>query len=715
MNKTVERLNDAKIQKGLTLKQLAELSGLTLGTVIKIMNGEVQKIKDDKLNKLASALDVTTDYLKNGVTEIREENMANDYYGLVKIACVSPPMRVADCDYNTEQIINEARRANEKGVKIAVFPELCITGYTCGDLFFQEALRASAVKNLRKLCLSTAELDIICIVGLPVIDELGKLYNTAAVVYRGEILGVVPKVNLPNYNEFMEKRLFAPFDGDNREICLFGKRVPFGSKLLFANEFYPEVRFAIEICEDVWVANSPSITHSAMGANAIFNLSASNETIVKSEYRKKMIEIQSATCGVIYAYCSAGMDESTSQTVFSAHNLICENGELLAEAKPFTDGYAQAEADFGFIANERAKLDHSRTESNYKIISFSQKINGAERVYAPVPFVPCGKNERNDICEKALTILSYGLKKRIEHVNAKKLVIGVSGGSDSTLALVICKRALNLLNRPTSDILAVTMPCFGTSERTLNNSVALANEIGATVEKIDVSAAVTRHLEDIRHPIDKTDVTYENAQARERTQVLMDLANDCGGLVIGTGDMSELALGWATYNGDHMSMYGVNASVPKTLVKELIAYTAENSKGELKRVLSDVLATPVSPELLPLDKDGKSPQVTENAVGPYELHDYFLFMLVRKGFNPQKVYKLAKLSFAGKYDGAEIYKWMEKFIRRFFAQQFKRSCSPDSVKLGSVDISKIGLRMPSDANCNVWLDDLAKAFKKDGE
>lgn len=704
MQQIVEKLNVAKKKKGYTLRELADASGLTYGTVIKIMNGDLQKINPDKLNKLAQALDITVEELTNvsSAADVTDSN----YLGLVKIACISPEVKVGDCAFNARQTVELVKTAAKNDVKIALFPELSITGYNCQDLFYQHALQQAATNALKYVADNTAACDVVSIVGLPLANGAGKLYNVAAVIYKGEILGIVPKINLPNYNEFIEKRLFTEFAGETGYVTLFDKQVPFGSKLLFANSLHPEVKFAIEICEDVWAANSPSVYHSNAGANAIFNLSASNETVVKSDYRLKMIEIQSGMCGVIYAYCSSGPSESTSQTVFSAHNIICENGELLAEAKPFTGGYAECYADFNFVANERAKLNHTAHNEDYLTISYAQNISGGKRVYSPTPFVPTDKKQRETVCERAFTILAYGLKKRVEHINASKLVLGVSGGSDSTLSLLICERALKLLNRPVSDIIAVTMPCFGTSKRTLNNSVALCNALGATLKKIDITASVTRHLTDIGHDITKTDVTYENAQARERTQVLMDIANDVNGLVIGTGDMSEAALGWSTYNGDQMSMYAVNAAVPKTLVKAMLAYAAENAKSELKHVIRDILDTPVSPELLPTDGNGQIKQITENAIGPYELHDYFLFMLVRKNFAPSKVYKMAQISFANKYDDKTIYDCLSLFIRRFFTQQFKRSCSPDSVRLGSVDISKYGLRMPTDACYNSWLADL---------
>lgn len=713
MQNIVKRLNAAKKAKGYTLKQLAEASGLTLGTVNKIMCGELQTIKPDKLDKLAHALDVSAEYLLGRDEPYRIQNDESDYLGLVKIACISPNVRVADCAYNAEQIVNGVKRAAENDVKIALLPELSITGYCCGDLFFQRTLRKGAVDGLLYIAQKLSEYDVITIVGLPIVDDTGKMYNVAAVLFRGEVLGIVPKTNLPNYNEFTEKRFFNEFDGKTRTIMLQGKQIPFGSDIIFASKINPEVRFAIEICEDVWVTNSPSIRHSAAGANAIFNLSASNETIVKRDYRKKMIEVQSGMCGVVYAYCSSAPSESTTQTVFSGHNIICENGELLAEAKPFTSCYAEAYADFNFIANERARFDRAKDCGQYETVYFDLPITGGKRKYSPKPFVPNDKDKLANACDNAFNILAYGLKKRIEHINASKLVIGVSGGSDSTLALLICAKALKLLNRSASDIIGITMPCFGTSERTLNNSIKLIESIGATAMKIDITASTTQHLKDINHPLDKTDIVYENAQARERTQVLMDVANGVNGLVIGTGDMSELALGWCTYNGDHMSMYAVNSSVPKTLVKAMIRHAANSSDKNLKAVLLDVLDTPISPELLPLTAQNDISQVTEDIIGPYELHDYFLFMLTRKGFTPSKVFRLAQISFAGSYDDKTIYKWLSKFIWRFFSQQFKRSCSPDGVRLGSVDISKLGMLMPSDACCQTWIDDLKKVEPKD--
>lgn len=706
---TVERLNQLKKQQGLTLSDLAARTGLAQGTINKIMSGALQRIKQDKLELLANALNVDVQYLTNENYVMPTPRKVR--FGMLTVACISPALKVGDVRYNAEQIVMRAQQAASDGVKLALFPELCITGYCCDDLFFLGTLRTAAYEGLDYICNRLAALDIVVVVGLPVMSSHGAMFNAAAVVYHGEVLGFVPKGNLPNYNEFYEKRVFTPAIADIDFVTFRDKKVPFGTDILFVDELCPELRFAVEICEDVWVFDSPSGRHSAAGANLILNLSASNETIVKADYRKKMIEIQSAKTGSVYMYTSSGPDESTTGTVFSAHDMICENGEMIAEAQPFTTGYAQAQIDLGYIENERARMCHSVT-SDHMTVTFALEPDAkATRVYSATPFVPTDPTELAKRGERALTILSYGLRKRIQHTNAAKVVIGVSGGTDSSLALLVAARAMKLLSRPATDIISVTMPCFGTTERTLNNSVALAKALGTEIRKIDISASVKQHLADIGHDLSVTDTTYENAQARERTQVLMDIANAENGLVLGTGDMSELALGWATFNGDQMSMYGVNASVPKTLVRALLRYEAERLGGTAETVIKDVIATPVSPELLPPKADNTIAQVTEDLVGPYELHDYFLFMLIRKGFTPSKVYELCRLSFAGKYSDQEIYKWLRKFIWRFFSQQFKRGCSPDSVRLGSVDLSKYGHRMPSDASCQVWLNDLDQHVK----
>lgn len=710
----VAKLNTAKKNKGITLKQLAEESQLSPGTVNKIMSGALHDIKADKLIKIAKALNIPTEQLFEETFDAGCDKHAAPakWQGLAKIACVSPEIRVGDCFFNSQKIIESAETAAADGAKIVLFPELCITGYTCGDLFFQRALRDAALTGLQKICKELKNLPAVVVVGLPVSDDSEKLFNAAAVLFGGEILGIVPKTNLPNYNEFAEKRIFTPASDTISTIRIGQNDVPFGTRLIFVNKLHSEMSFAAEICEDIWVADSPSFEHAAAGANLLLNLSASNEIVSKSEYRKKLVEIQSAKACAIYAYCSAGESESTSNVVFSAHNIICENGANIGESVPFGKGYAAAEADFDFIVNERSKLHHSVFDKNYQRIFFELPLVGEPtRVYDSMPFVPSDKAELSSRCETVLNLQAHALKQRIKHIGAAKAVLGVSGGSDSTLALLVCKRAMDLLDRSAEDIVAVTMPCFGTTQRTLDNSIALANALGATVKKVDISESVTRHLKDISHD-GRHDAAYENAQARERTQVLMDIANMQNGLVVGTGDMSEGALGWCTYNGDHMSMYAVNATVPKTMVLAIIAHEASKASGELRNVLFDVLNTPVSPELLPSD-GSKIAQVTEDIVGPYELHDYFLYMLVRKGFAPSKVYALAKLSFKGKYAPSEIYKWLTHFIKRFFSQQFKRSCQPDGVKVGTVDLSKYNWRMPSDASCSIWLEDLKSQAKQD--
>lgn len=687
------------------MSQLSQKSGLAQGTVNKIMSGALQRIKPDKLQALATALGVTVQSLTTEGMTVTKRNLG---FGLVTVACISPRVRVADVAYNVKEIAEQARIAYTNGVKLAVFPELCITGYCCDDLFFQHTLRNAAIEGLSHLAAMLSDIDMLTVVGLPMSGSNGAMYNVAAVLFHGEVLAFVPKTNLPNYNEFYEKRVFTPAQKFLDYVEFDGKKVPFGTDIIFTDSACPEFRFAVEVCEDVWVSDSPSVRHAYAGANMVLNVSASNETIVKQDYRRKMIEMQSGMTGTAYVYCSCGPDESTTSTVFSAHDIICENGQIIAEAQPFTSGYAQAQVDLGFIQNERSRMCHVQ-QDGYLTVRFDLQPDAEPtRIYDPMPFVPTDKEQAALRCERALTILSNGLAKRVKHTNAATLVIGVSGGTDSSLALLVAARALKLLSRPTTDITAITMPCFGTTERTLHNSVALATALGTSIRKIDISESVKRHLADIGHDLSVTDTTYENAQARERTQVLMDIANKTNGLVLGTGDMSELALGWATFNGDQMSMYGVNASVPKTLVRALLRYEAQRLGGTAREVILDVIDTPVSPELLPPEKDGTIKQVTENLVGPYELHDYFLFMMIRKGFTPSKILALAKLSFGGVYTDEEIYKWLVKFIKRFFSQQFKRSCAPDGVRLGSVDLSKYGHRMPSDACCDSWLAELDK-------
>ncbi len=629
-------------------------------------------------------------------------------HGFVKVAAIAPKIRVADPIYNAEVICEEIDKAVQKGAKLLVFPELCLTGYTCQDLFLQETLLQAAEDALRKVMAHTEGMDALVFVGLP-FEMNQKLYNVAAAVRDGELLGMVPKVALPNYAEFNEIRYFAQ---GNEEVttCLFDEEeVPFGTNLLFTCDNVKGLTIGVEICEDAWAADTTGTTHALAGADVIVNLSASDEVVGKSDYRRMLVQATSARLMCGYVYASAGEGESTQDLVFGGHNLICENGTILAESEAFAGGVAYADLDIKRLCMERRKTKSFRKtpEKAYLEVPFTFEFvdTQLERKFSTMPFVPENKVTRAKRCEEILAIQSYGVKKRYEHIGCKTAVIGISGGLDSTLALLVTVRAFDLLGLSRAQIYAVTMPCFGTTERTYQNACKLAQTLGTTLREVNIKDAVNTHFRDIGHDPEKHDVTYENAQARERTQVLMDIANQVGGLVIGTGDMSELALGWATYNGDHMSMYGVNAGVPKTLVRHLVRYYADAcGNEELAAVLLDVLDTPVSPELLP-PKDGEISQVTEDLVGPYELHDYFLYYMLRMGYEPDKIYRIARISFAGKYEDEVILKWLKNFYRRFFSQHFKRSCLPDGPKVGSVGLSPRGdLRMPSDACARVWLD-----------
>lgn len=634
-------------------------------------------------------------------------------HGFVKAAAVTPKIRVADTEYNTQVICSSIEKAAEQGAKIIVLPELCITGYTCGDLFFQEKLLREAKNALVRIAEITADVDAVIFVGLPV-EYQGKLYNTAAALNGGEILGLVPKRFVPDYNEFSEGRYFTAGMEDVVEIALSEKiTVPMGTRQLFVCRSMSELKIAAELCEDLWTAQPPSIGHAAGGANVIVNLSASDEVIGKAEYRRQLVKGQSARLLCAYVYASAGEGESTQDVVYSSHNMIAENGVLAAEAKLFCNETACAEIDVLHLNTERRRKTTFRNQVHvpYREVYFSLKKEKTilTRPIPRLPFVPSEQAEREMRCEEILAIQSMGLKKRLEHTHCQTAVIGISGGLDSTLALLVTVRAFDLLGIPHSNIKAVTMPGFGTTDRTYDNAVKLIRYLDADFTEVDIKEAVHVHFRDIGHDLSVHDVTYENGQARERTQILMDLANRYGGMVIGTGDLSELALGWATYNGDHMSMYGVNASVPKTLVRHLVRYYADHcGDAELAQVLLDVLDTPVSPELLP-PEDGKISQKTEDLVGPYELHDFFLYYMLRQGFAPAKVYRLAKLAFSDDYEDAVILKWLKNFYRRFFSQQFKRSCLPDGPKVGSVGVSPRGdLRMPSDGCADIWLAELEK-------
>lgn len=633
-------------------------------------------------------------------------------HGFVKVAAATPDIRVADVGYNTENICRAIGEACERKAKIIVFPELCITGYTCGDLFTQDALLEAARRALLYIAKYTEDKDILAFVGMPLAVR-GKLYNTAAALNRGEILGFTTKTFLPNYAEFYEMRQFTPGPDQAGYILFEGEQVPFGPQILFEASGVEDLIVSAEICEDVWSPVPPSIQAAIEGATVIVNCSASDETIGKDTYRRELIAGQSARLIAGYVYANAGEGESTTDVVFGGHNIIAENGAVLKEAARYKNEIIYSEFDLKRIISERRKNTTFQADPDGTLmrVPFTVEMEKEDveltRVFPKMPFVPSDENARAERCEEILTIQAMGLKKRLAHTNSKTAVVGISGGLDSTLALLVTARAFDMLGRDKKDIIAVTMPCFGTTDRTYQNACEMSKKTGATLREVPIAEAVNVHFRDIGQDPEEHDVTYENSQARERTQVLMDIANRTGGMVIGTGDMSELALGWATYNGDHMSMYGVNASVPKTLVRHLVKYAADETKDqELKSVLYDVLDTPVSPELLP-PKDGDIAQRTEDLVGPYELHDFFLYYMLRFGYEPAKIFRLAKRAFEGDYDGEVILKWLKTFCRRFFSQQFKRSCLPDGPKVGTVALSPRGdWRMPSDACAAVWMKEL---------
>ena len=633
--------------------------------------------------------------------------------GFIKVAAGTPKIRVADCRYNAEQIFTMMREADKQGVKVLCLPELCLTGYTCGDLFLQDTLLCGAEEGLQTILEATRNLDMVTVLGLPVRCKWdNKLYNCAAVIQSGEILGLVPKTYLPNYGEFYEQRWFASGAGVETSVDLCGETVDMDAAGLFACETVPNLVLGVEICEDLWATEPPSARLARGGATVILNLSASNELVGKSGYRRNLVVGQSGRLVCGYVYADAGEGESTTDLVFTGHNMIAENGALLAERR-FATGLTISEIDVDRLAYERRRMTtfNGQRQADLWRASFSLPLEETRltRAVSPAPFVPADAEDRAERCNEILKIAALGLKKRLEHTGARTAVVGLSGGLDSTLAILITAVAMKLLDRPASDIIAVTMPCFGTTDRTRDNAVELAERLGATLKRIDISEAVKRHFKDIGQSMEDHDVTFENGQARERTQVLMDIANQVGGMVVGTGDLSELALGWATYNGDHMSMYGVNASIPKTLVRHLVSYVCGDkaeSEPELSHVLADILDTPVSPELLPA-VNGQISQKTEDLVGPYELHDFFLYYAIRWGFPPKKVLRLAEHAFGRTYDRATILRWEKTFYRRFFAQQFKRSCLPDGPKVGSVTLSPRGdWRMPSDAVASLWLDEL---------
>ena len=633
--------------------------------------------------------------------------------GFIKVAAVTPRVRVADVEYNTQEVITYLHKAAEEGAKIIVFPELVLTAYTCNDLFLQNSLLREARKGLSQVVRSSKGVRALVFVGLPLEVE-GKLYNVAAALSDGKLLGFVPKRAIPNYSEYYEQRYFTPGNGDAIPVSFDAQTVPMGAFQLFEcpDESIPGgLRVACEICEDLWMPDPPCTRAALAGANVIVNLSASVEVTGKTAYRRDLVRMTSARLVAAYIYASAGEGESSQDLVFCGQRMIAENGKLLADSGRFTTGMTFAEIDVDRLRAERRHITTFACRKDGHFISGTFELGvettALSRRFDPMPFVPSDSMERNRRCEEIFQIQALGLKKRLDHIGARDAVIGISGGLDSTLALLVTVRAYDMLGLNRKGIHAVTMPAFGTTDRTYNNAVVMSRELGCSLQEINIKDSVLQHFRDIGHDPSVTDVTYENAQARERTQVLMDLANQTGGIVVGTGDLSELALGWATYNGDHMSMYSVNSSVPKTLVRHLVRYYAQSIAEEsLKAVLEDVLDTPVSPELLP-PKDGEIVQKTEDLVGPYELHDFFLYYVLRFGFSPAKIFRIAKLAFSDRFDGATILKWLRKFYWRFFSQQYKRSCVPDGPKAGSVAVSPRGdLRMPSDACAALWIKEL---------
>lgn len=633
--------------------------------------------------------------------------------GYVRVGCATPKVKVADCSYNADRIVEMALKASNKDISILVFPELSITGYTCQDMFLHKTLIDSAFESLMSIADDTSELEMVIIVGLPIVQN-NKLYDCAAVLCKGEILGIVPKSFIPGYGEFYETRYFTAYTDD--ELSYF-EEIPFG-KLLFQHEDHPEVSFAVEICEELWVPDNPSVEFCMAGANLIFNPSASDEVIGKASYRRRLVSMASAkqVCG--YVYCDCGFGESSTDLVFAGHDIISENGKVLGERRGYDDGIIWADIDLDIITHERMKMNsfYSEVSSSFPVVCLNFDLPDIEvpaRSIPQYPFVPSDLIERDSRCEDIINMQAAGLATRLSAINCSRAVIGLSGGLDSTLALIVTVHAFDQLGISRENIQAVTMPCFGTTSRTKNNSVELARSYGVPIKEINIKASVMQHFADIEHNPDDHDVTYENSQARERTQVLMDIANQCNGIVVGTGDLSELALGWATYNGDHMSMYGVNGSIPKTLVRHLVCYEAKrvkDSEPKLSEVLMDIFNTPVSPELLPPDESGNIAQKTEDIVGPYELHDFYLYYFFRYGFAPSKIYRMAKVAYDGVYDEDTIYKWLKTFVRRFFTQQFKRSCLPDGPKVGTVALSPRGdLRMSSDTSFAVWMADLESA------
>ena len=632
-------------------------------------------------------------------------------YGFIKTACATPTIKVADCIYNSEQIISQITLASQNNAAVVLFPQLCVTGYTCGDLFLQNFLIENAEKAVEQIVNRTRTCNIVSVIGAPVaVDD--KLYNCAVVIYQGAILGIVPKTNIPNCGEFYEGRYFSSYKSSRQQIVDYaGFQTPFSPQLVFCCNQQKEFKFAIEIGQDLQSPVSPS-NHLVLDGKAtvILNLSSDTELAGMSQKRVDMIRMHSAKLKCAYLYANSGPGESTTDAVYSAHNIICEDGEVLRQSDRLFENIIYADIDVEKIVHERRKLsnfEYCYCNDDLIYINFDCLLKQPllDRAFSKHPFIPDSKDELDKRCGEILSTQAMGLATRMMSASVKELVIGVSGGLDSTLALIVSVKALDILGLPHSNLHAVSMPCFGTTRRTKSNAEKLALAYGAKFANVNITRSVRQHFADIGHDETKLDTTYENAQARQRTLVLMDLSNKFSALVVGTGDLSELALGWATYNGDHMSMYGVNSSVPKTMVRHLVEYEAERSDLNKRKILTDILNTPISPELLPPDVNGEITQVTEDVVGPYELHDFFLYYFVRYGFSPEKIFYLALRAFDGCYDRYTIKKWMQKFFARFFSQQFKRSCMPDGPKVGVVNLSPRGdFRMPSDAQARIWLE-----------
>lgn len=691
-------LKAIKKQKKITNKQLSESCGIPLGTLNKILSGETE-LKLSAYEKIKNSL--------TGKSEAKCD------LGMVKVGAFNFDIKLASIGENVKRIKEKLSFCVSSGVSVAVFSELSLTGYTLSDLFYQSELLQKCESALKELKEFSCDLPVVFFVGAPLKFD-GKIYNCSVCFCNGKILGINAKKFVPDYNEFYETRVFCPCPEENKIVDFLGEKVLFGNKIIYKNKLMPSMKIGVEICEDLWVAFPPSTMHAINGATISLNLSASNEVVGKADYRKQLICTQSAKNVCCYVYSDACFGESTTDLVFAGHNLVVENGKVLAESKLFKGEDAVAEVDLDYLEYERSKFfKYDFSVPKCDVVEFELLAQNfvSERIYPKTPFVPSDKEHLNKRAELILDMQSYALKRRLEHIRPKSAVIGISGGLDSALALLVTVRAFKLCGKSTKDILAVTMPCFGTTTRTKNNAVKLTELLGVTLKEVDIRPAVLQHFKDIGQDESVTDVTYENSQARERTQVLFDIANKTGGIVIGTGDLSELALGWATYNGDHMSSYSVNCSVPKTLVRHLVEYEAKRYGKEICAVLTDILLTPVSPELIPAEND-KIKQKTEDLVGPYVLHDFFLYYFVRAGFSPKKIYGIALRTFKDEFSPQTVLKWLEIFVKRFFSQQFKRSCVPDGVKVGTVSLSPRGdWRMPSDAYCDVWLQEINELKK----